>query len=95
MHNVMALNELARKPDVIFFLDASEHTCFERLKIRNMPEELFEKDFNETRQKYLAAIEFLRKERRENVVEIDANGTPEEIVAAMFQFIAPAVSASK
>lgn len=87
MHNVMALNELARKPDVIFFLDASERTCFERLKIRNIPEELFEKDFNETRQKYLAAIDFLRHERQENIVVISADGTPEQVVAQILSFL--------
>lgn len=83
MENVMNLNDKARKPDIIFFLNVSNKVCFERMKIRNEPKGLFEKNLTDSRKKYFSAIEFLRKNRQENIIEIDGNGTIEESLSQM------------
>ncbi|MEZ4959677.1 MAG: dTMP kinase [Saprospiraceae bacterium] len=87
MENVLELNQLARKPDVIFFLNVSNEVCYERMKGRNLPPELFEENLSETRRKYQEAIEFLRKGHQENIVEIDGNGTVDQTATAMFGVI--------
>ncbi len=76
---IMLYNEYALKPDVIFFINVDSHVCYERMKIRNQPEELFEANLSESRQKYFDAIDFLRKTRGENIVEIDGSGTIAEV----------------
>jgi dTMP kinase len=76
---VMLYNEYALKPDVIFFINVDSHVCYERMKIRNQPEELFEANLGESRQKYFNAIDFLRKTRNENIIEIDGSGSIEEV----------------
>ncbi len=78
---VMLYNEHALKPDVIFFINVDSKVCYERMKIRNQPEELFEANLDESRQKYLEAIDFLRKTHDENIIEIDGSGTISEVVA--------------
>lgn len=80
MERVMELNELARQPDLIFFINVSNETCYQRLNKRNQARELFEGKFDETRQKFLTAIDFLRRTRNENIIEIDGNGTVEETI---------------
>lgn len=75
---VMELNELARKPDIIFFLNVSNETCYARMNKRNQPRELFEGNLSSSRNKFLSAIDFLRTTRQENIVEVDGNGTIEE-----------------
>ncbi len=80
---VMLYNEYALKPDVIFFINVDSHVCYERMQIRNQPEELFEANLSESRQKYFDAIEFLRTHHDENIVEIDGSGTVLEVVAAI------------
>ncbi len=87
LEGVMQLNELAQKPDVIFFLNVSDEVCYERMNIRNEPRELFETNLHETRQKYFSAIEFLQKEHGDLIVEIDANGTVEENIARLLNSI--------
>jgi len=86
--SVMQLNELAQKPDIIFFLNVSNEVCYQRINKRNQPLELFEENMEETRQKYLAALGFLRKTRKENIIEIDGNGTVDETVQQMLASIA-------
>lgn len=83
MEAVMQLNEKTRKPDLILFLNVSEKVCYERLKNRNEPEELFEKNFAKTKGKYEKAIQFLREKRQENIVEINGNGTLEQVTDSM------------
>lgn len=78
---VMLYNEYAIKPDVIFFINVDSKVCYERMKIRDQPEELFEANLDESRQKYFDAITFLRKTRDENIIEIDGSGTIYEVVA--------------
>lgn len=81
--SVMQLNELALPPDLIFFLNVSNEVCYQRMKKRNQPQELFEVNLESTRQKYLAAIDFLRTTRQEKIIEIDGNGTVAETVDQM------------
>lgn len=81
--SVMTLNEKARKPDIIFFLNVSNEVCYERMNIRNQPRELFEGDLSTTRIKYRNAIDFLRKKHNDYIVEIDGSGTIEEVVGQM------------
>lgn len=76
---VMQVNQFARKPDLIFFFNVSNEVCYQRMLHRNKPQELFEKNLSETRAKYFSAIGFLRTTRDENIIEIDANGTLQEV----------------
>jgi len=85
--DVFQLNEKAKKPDVIFFLNVSNETCYARMKSRNQAKELFEENLEESRQKFLKAIRFLKKKNKENIIEIDGNGTVEETVNAMLDII--------
>ncbi len=87
MASVLKINELALKPDLIFFLNVSNEVCYERMKKRNLPPELFEENLEEIRRKYLAAVEFLRSEHGENIVEIDGNGTVDQVVESMIQHL--------
>jgi dTMP kinase len=72
---VMAYNEFALKPDVIFFINVDSETCYQRMAIRNQPQELFEGKLDESRRKYFQAIDFLRITHGENIIEIDGSGT--------------------
>lgn len=83
----MQLNELAIRPDVIFFLNVSNEICYQRLQKRNEPQELFEENLDGTRKNYYAAINFLTETRGENIVEIDGNGTVAETVEQMIAVI--------
>ena len=82
LKEVMTLNEKARQPDIIFFMNVSNEVCYARMAKRNQPQELFETKLSETRQKYLQAIDFLRK-KGDNIIEIDASGTVESVVEQM------------
>lgn len=84
---VIELNNKAIKPDLIFFLNVSNEVCYERMNIRNQPRELFEGNLSETREKYHKAIEFLRTERGDNIIEIDGGGTIEQTVTAMLEVL--------
>ncbi len=85
--SVYELNSKARKPDVIFFMNVSNKVCYERMKHRNEDKELFETNLSQTRKKYLEAIDFLRNEKSENIVEIDASGQIEEVAFNMLDEI--------
>lgn len=80
---VMEINEKAIKPDIIFFLNVSNETCYERMNIRNQPKELFEDNLEQTREKYLNAIEFLKTKNQDNIIEIDGSGTIEEVAKSI------------
>ena len=84
---VMDLNNAARKPDLTIFMNVSNKVCFERMKIRNKPKELFERDLSKTREKYLAAISFLKETRNENIVVVDASGTMKEVLEGVVNVI--------
>jgi dTMP kinase len=86
LESVMALNERARRPDIIFFFNVSNEVCYERMANRNLPQELFETKLSETREKYLKAIDFLEK-RGDNIVEIDASVQVEAVVQQMLDAI--------
>jgi len=87
MEEVMHLNRMARKPDVIFFFNVSNEVCYDRLNHRNKPKELFEDNLTATRNKFLKGIDFLRRERQENIIEIDADGTMDEVLQALVKHI--------
>ena len=78
--HVMKLNQNARKPDLTIFMNVSNEVCYQRMKHRNKPQELFETDLSNTRQKYLSAIDFLVAKRNEKIVTVDANGTMDEVL---------------
>ena len=84
---VMEINEKAIKPDIIFFLNVSNEVCYERMNIRNQPKELFETNLGETRKKYRSAVEFLRKQNNDNIIEVDGSGTIDEVAHIMLNHI--------
>ena len=79
MDEIMHLNRGARKPDLTIFLNASASVCYERMRKRPEDKELFEQNLAETRDKYLAAIEYLRA-RGERIVEINADDDMETVL---------------
>ncbi len=85
--SVMALNEKASRPDVIFFLNVRSEVGYARMGRREQAEELFESRLEEHRAKYLQAIDFLRDTRQDNIVVIDGNGTVEQTVEQMMEVI--------
>lgn len=80
---VMEINEKAIKPDIIFFLNVSNEVCYQRMQIRNQPKELFEDNLEQTREKYRNAIDFLKSENQDNIIEIDGSGTITEVANSM------------
>lgn len=84
---VMEINEKAIKPDIIFFLNVSNEVCYERMNIRNQPKELFETNLEETREKYLNAVNYLRKQNNDNIIEVDGSGTIDEVAHTMLNHI--------
>jgi len=85
---IMELNQHARRPDLIFFLDVSNEVCYERMDRRNQPRELFEGNLDETRNKYREAIDFLQSFEQTPIVDINANGTVEMVAQQMLDAIA-------
>ncbi len=85
--HVMALNQNARQPDLTIFMNVSNEVCYQRMKHRNKPQELFETNLSNTREKYLSAIDFLKKERNEKIVTVDANGTMEEVLKDVIKLL--------
>jgi dTMP kinase len=85
---VFALNQAARKPDIIFFFNVSNEICYQRMKNRNQAPELFESNLAQTREKYRQAIQFLRSHQQANIIEIDGNGSVEEVVHTLLEAIA-------
>lgn len=83
MSKVWKLNKNALTPDLIFFLNVSDETCYQRINKRDQPRELFETNLGQTRKKFEKAIRFLRKKKEDWIVEIDGNGTQEETVAQL------------
>ncbi|HEY9705044.1 MAG TPA: dTMP kinase [Allocoleopsis sp.] len=88
---ILTINEFARKPDIIFFINVDTKVCYERIKGRNQPLELFERNFDETRAKYFEAIDYLKTKHGDNIVEIDGSGTVEEVAKSMFDVIVDAL----
>ena len=86
MEAVYQLNEKAIRPDLILFFDVSDEICYQRMASRNEDRELFEDNLAATRAKFEAAKAFLI-EKGETILDIDASGTPEEVVALMIEAI--------
>lgn len=91
MEAVYQLNEKAIRPELILFFDVSDEICYQRMANRNEDRELFEENLAATRTKFEAAKSFLIG-KGENVVDIDASGTPEEVVALLLEAIKPLFS---
>ena len=81
--DIMQINQFAKKPDIFFFINVDNKTCRERLNKRNQPEELFERNLSETREKYRKAIAYLQKKENAYIVEIDGSGTVLEVAGAI------------
>ena len=86
-HKVMTFNQFALKPDIIFFIDVDDKVCYQRMANRNMPPELFETKLAESRRKFLKGIQFLKEKRRENIINIDGNGTIESVAGQILTAI--------
>lgn len=82
MEAVYQLNEKAIRPDLILFFDVSDEICYQRIAGRNEDRELFEDNLTATRAKFEAAKSFLKK-KGETIIDIDASGTPEEVVTLL------------
>ncbi|MGB7395489.1 MAG: dTMP kinase [Pricia sp.] len=80
---VYALNDAATRPDLIFFLNVSNEVCYERMKHRNQARELFETNLSQTREKFHQAMDFLRDEKGENIIEIDASGSIQKVAGTI------------
>lgn len=91
MAAVLELNAAARTPDLTIFLNASAETCYSRLGRRGGPRELFDSKLDERRARYHAAIDFLRG-LGWHIVEIDANGTPQDMLTAAIGAVQSAVT---
>jgi dTMP kinase len=86
MATIRELNQGARKPNLTVFLNASTKTCYERMRKRPDDKELFEKNLEQSRQKYFEAIVYLRS-LGETIVEINADGSIAEVVNAILDQI--------
>lgn len=84
---VMNLNSGARKPDLTIFMNVSNKVCYERMKIRNKPKELFERNLTKTREKYFEAIDYLRNSRNEKIEVVDASGSMKEVLEKIVKII--------
>ena len=82
METIMDFNAEARRPDLTIFLRAKPATCYARMKHRAGEQELFETRLGDTLTKYLKAIAFIEGEG-DTVAIVEADGTPDETLAAM------------
>ena len=85
--DILELNRDARRPDLTIFLNVTNATARARMDARGAEPELFETNLEVTRAKYFAAIDYLRTVRGERVEVVDADGTPEEVLAAVWAAI--------
>jgi dTMP kinase len=88
IEEVFLYNAKARRPDLTIFLDASNETCYERMKRREESKELFEQNLNEARHKYQTAIRYLREKHGERIFEIDANPGIDEVLNQILEIVA-------
>lgn len=79
MEAVYQLNEKAIRPDLILFFDVADEICYQRMATRNEDRELFEENLTAIRAKYEEAKSFLIS-KGENIIDIDASGTPKEVL---------------
>ncbi len=71
---VFQLNSQAIRPDITVFLDVNPKECVRRLAASKIEYDLYESEshLQEARQNYINMIDFLRQERKETIVIIDA-----------------------
>ena len=80
-----ALNAQMLRPDIVLFIDADPDTCFERIKKRGGPLEMYEKIdmMKQVRKNYFKAFEKLKNE--EAVSVIDGNQTADSVARSVWQ----------
>ena len=80
-----ALNAQILRPDIILFIDADPDACFERIKKRGGPLEMYEKIdmMNHVRTNYLKAFD--RLENDETVVLINGNQSIEKVAQSVWK----------
>ena len=84
-------NENIRKPDLCIFLDLTPEKSLERIGARaDVPTEIYENReyLEKTRKTFFDTFERL-KARGENIIIIDAFGTPDEVAERIFAAAAP------
>ena len=84
-------NENIRKPDLCIFLDLTPEKSLERIGARaDVPTEIYENReyLEKTRKTFFDTFERL-KARGENIIIIDAFGTPDEVAERIFAATAP------
>ena len=86
IEEVFAFNAASLEPDLTIFIDASNRTCYERMRRRTEDKQLFEKNLGETRAKYRTAIEFSRQ-HGEKIVEVNADGPVEDVLAKVLDVL--------
>jgi len=86
MARVMELNESAIKPDLTIFLDASNKTCYARMRSRDQSKELFETNLKLTRQKYQDAMDFL-SDAGDKICVVSAEGSLSDVCLRVLESI--------
>ena len=84
-------NESIRRPDLCIFLDLTPEKSLERIGARaDVPTEIYENReyLEKTRRTFFDTFERLR-ERGENIIVIDAFGTPKEVAERIFAAVSP------
>ncbi|MBK9746829.1 MAG: dTMP kinase [Chloroflexi bacterium] len=87
MDDVMLLNAGARTPDLTLFMEVTPETTRQRMQGRAV-KELFDDQAEEMRQQYHTAIRYLEA-RGHAFRVIDANGTIDEVLAAVIAAVTP------
>lgn len=77
---IMLYNSGAVKPDLTIFLNASDSTCYQRMRERAESKELFEANLRKIREKYLESIDYLQQVHGDNIIEINADGSKSEVI---------------
>jgi dTMP kinase len=67
-----------RKPDITFFLDVDEKTVFERMTLRNIPDDIFEKNKSEITLRIKGFRDLFAT--RKNVYRLDATHSCEQLI---------------
>ena len=84
LEEIMALNSAARRPDVVCFLSVTAANCQARTRHRELPAELFENKYEERRQAFEIAIQYVAAQGVP-ILYIDGNGTPEDTIEQLWQ----------
>lgn len=83
---ILDLNKGARKPDMIFYLQAHAEVCAERMDKRGALAELFEDNFAKYSDKYDEVLQYLSRIGH-NIIYIDANQEPASVVQQIMNYL--------